>query len=80
MADMKCGSPPAFFPVSSWRGQVVEESPYRGLDTWMQRRYRRLTPEMALDLRQVLADVIGRDEPLCEVCRGIARRAREGAR
>jgi len=79
-AAMKAGVPhPDHFVTREGTIECAAHVPYPGTDTWRRDRYRRLDPAGAAAHRAALADFVGADEPLCTVCRGIARRAKEGA-
>jgi hypothetical protein len=60
------------------RIECSDHAPHRGSDTYRQRRYRPMNALQQVHARAVLLQerLIGWDEPLCEVCRGIARRAK----
>jgi len=67
------------YSSESGRIECADHAPYRGSDTWRFDRYRPMGAAEQADFRAALVGVIGPDEPLCEVCRGIARRAKAEA-
>jgi hypothetical protein len=69
----------ALYSSEDGRVECPDHAPYRGSDTWHFGRYRRMTAIEQASLRMELDGSVRPDEPLCEICRGIARRAKAGA-
>ena len=67
---------PMILYTSDVRGDVVclAHAPPRLSDTFWANQYRPMGPREQALFRVDVADVIAPDEPLCEVCRGRARR------
>jgi hypothetical protein len=69
------------FASEDGRVECEQHAPGRLSDTWRRGRYRRMSYDEQSALRAEIADIVRPDEPLCEGCRSIARRAKaEGGR